>query len=481
MNRTKCFLLLAIFLFACGTARYEDPETVMDLITADNIFEINKILASPEMEGRLAGTEGYNKAAQWTADRFKEWGLKPVYNNNFLQPFKVRYNEMRETSFSLILPGENVNEDQRTVELEMYKDFCPTLYSGFGNVKTEVVFAGFGITDLELGWDDYSGVDVKGKIVAIFNGTPQVQGKDFSKYSERVHKLVIASEHEAAGLILINMVVVSGSGEYQEGLPMVMVGNEVARMLFEHSGLNVNEVREELRTGKHHSFETGVLAQIDAKGAHHSDAETYNVVGMIEGSDPELKEEYIVFGGHLDHLGPWPVLHPGASDNASGSAVVIGLANAFSLMKDPPKRSIVFVLFGAEELGLLGSKYFVNNLPDFPSIPVLMSNHDMNGVGNALNINGGKTYPDMYEIILEVNAEFSVNENITAGEISAEGGNSDYAPFLRKGIPAYNNSVRGGKRYGVHTAEDNISVIDPQILEDIVRLYFMAGYRYANK
>ena len=246
-------------------------------------------------------------------------------------------------------------------------------------------------------------------------------------------------------------------------------------------GYDIKGVKALLQGGQHLSFTTGVKAKINAKGVHHSDATTYNVVGMIEGSDPVLKNENIIFGGHLDHLGPWPVLHPGASDNASGSTIVMGLAYAFSKLKTRPKRSIVFALFAAEELGFLGSKYMAANLPNFPSKSIFMSNHDMNGVGTSLQINGGKTYPELYQIIEKVNSKYSLNNNITASEISPFGGNSDYTPFLEKRIPAYSNWVQGGQRYGVDTSEDSIYIITPKIMEDIVRLYFMAGYLYADK
>jgi len=105
----------------------------------------------------------------------------------------------------------------------------------------------------------------------------------------------------------------------------------------------------------------------------------------------------------------------------------------------------------------------------------------MNGVGTSLYVAGGKTYPELYEIMLKVNTRHEINPNINAGAISHIGGNSDYAPFLEKGIPAISTWVRGGQRYGVHTAEDTIYVITPKIMEDIVRLYFMAVYQFANK
>ncbi len=474
------FALIAVLQVAVIAGAVE-RDAVLRSIRGGDIFEIVKVLSSPEMEGRLSGTDGYRRAAAWAASRFKEWKLKPVYGKDYLQPFRVSYNEMRDTSLSLILPAEKGTNEPGRVALEIYKDFCPTLYSGFGEVEAEVVFVGFGISDEELGWDDYRGVDVRGKIAAFLHGIPQVEGKDFSKYLERRPKLWIAKRKGAAGILLLQGAVVSGNGDYVEGLPMVMAGEKIARSLFAPKGYDFEAVRTMCRDGHHLSFSTGVKARIESRGVHHDNAETSNVVGMIEGRDAVLKQEYIIFGGHLDGIGPWPVLHPGANDNASGSAVVMALARAFSMLKTPPKRSIVFALFGAEELGLLGSKHMASHLPRFPSKPVLMVNHDMNGTGNALVVAGGKTYPEMFGILERVNEKSSLLADLSASEIGLLGGNSDYAPFLAMGIPAYSNWTRGGRGGGTHTADDSIYFIAPKIMEDIVRLYFVAAHEFADQ
>lgn len=481
MRLKKFWVILSVILLFSNSAKADEVDAILRSIKAGDIFEITKTLASPEMEGRLAGTEGYRRAANWAAAKFKEWGLKPVYGSSFLQPFPVSYNEMRETALSLLLPPKAEEDGPIKVDLEIYKDFCPTLYSGFGEVEAGVVFVGFGISDAALGWDDYSDVDVRGKVVAFLHGTPQVEGKDFSRYIERHPKLWIAKDKGAVGLLLLQSAVVSGNGDYVDGLPMVMVGDRVAESLFAAKGHNFQAVRALCRDGHHLSFSTGVKARIQSVGIHHDNAETYNVVGMLEGWDPVLKQEYFIFGGHLDGIGPWPVLHPGANDNASGSAVVMALAQAFSRLKARPKRTLVFALFGGEELGLLGSKHMVANLPRSPSKPLLMSNHDMNGMGNSLLVAGGKTFPDMFEVLKKANDKYSFLRSLTGLEISPVGGNSDYAPFLVKGIPAYSNWVRGGQGGGTHTAGDSIYVIAPKIMEDIVRLYFAAGYEFANR
>ncbi len=480
MKTRNFFLCLPLFFSLLQTAQADELEHIMKSIQAADIFEINEYLSTPEMRGRLAGTEAYDKAAQWAEVKFKEWGLVPVYDD-FLQTFGLSYNETHDSNFSLILPPIKKKDKPETLEMEMYKDYCPTLYSGFGEVENEVVFLGFGITAPELGWDDYKDLDVKGKVVAIIDGMPQVEGKDFSKYYPRPYKLQNAKEHEAGGLIIINRAVISGYGTYQEGMPMVMVGNKVAEALFKHKGFDIQIIRALLRDGNPLRFTTGVRAKVKVTGIHHPNAFTSNVVGMMEGSDPALKEECLIFGAHLDGVGPWPRLHPAASDNASGSAVVMKLAHAFSQLNSSPKRSIVFALFGGEELGLLGSRYMAANMPDFPSKPILMLNHDMNGVGRGLRIAGGKTYPEFYQILTKVNEKYSINDRISASEISQRFGNSDYAPFVENGIPSYSTWVTGGGGYGVHTEEDTIYVITPKIMEDIVRLFFMAGYLFADK
>lgn len=476
-------LFVLILMLVFSPLQADQVEEVMRSITGGHIFEIINVLTSPEMEGRLSGTEGYTRAAVWAGSKYKEWGLKPVYGDNFLQPFDVAYNEMRETYLSLILPSDKKESEGKPVikEMTIYKDFCPTLYSGFGLVEAEVIFVGFGITAPELGWDDYQGIDAKDKIVATIPGTPKIEGKDFSPYSERIPKLLNAKKQGASGMILINRAVVSGAGVYVEDLPMVMVGDEVATLILENKGYDIQSVRALLRDGHPLSFATGIKAKINAIGAHHPKATTYNVVGMIEGSDPQLKEEYLIFGAHLDHLGPWPVIHPGASDNASGSTIVMELAHAFSQLKTKPKRSIVFALFGGEELGLLGSEHMASNLPGYPAKPLWMVNIDVAGAGTGIRVSGGKTYPELYSLIEKVNDTYDINPNISAGEISPVGGNSDYAPFLATGIPAYTNSTRGGQGFSIHTESDSIYIVTPKVMEDMARLYFMASFLYANK
>jgi len=457
-----------------------EPEQVAHSIRAGDLFDLTRVLASPEMEGRLAGSPGYLRAARWAAARFKEWGLDPVLAD-YLQNFEVDYNETGESAFELILPAREGSAQAETRPLAAYRDYCPPLYSGFGEAEGEVVFAGFGITAPELGWDDYGALEARGKIVALVQGVPEVQGKDFSPYLPRQHRLRNAARHGAVGLILIQMPVISGAGVYVEGLPMVMTGEEQVQPLFSGKGYDLRTVRALLRDGRPLAFATGVRARIRTSGVHHSRAQACNVLGLVKGSDPLLWKDPIILGGHLDGIGRWPRLYPGANDNASGSAIILALGRAFAALKKKPKRSIMLALFGAEELGLLGSRHLAQNLPGRLSKPAWMVNFDMNGSGNKLQVSGGRSFPELFTLLEKVNGEYSILETMTASEITAVGGNSDYAPFLEMGIPAYANWVAGGARGGVHSPDDSIYAITPQIMEDVARLYFLAVYGLADR
>ena len=137
-------LNLVILLLALQPIEADELEDIMLSIKAADIFDINEYLSSPEMQGRLVGAEGYNKAGKWVGAKFEEWGLAPVYDDEFFQPFELSYNETHDAAFSITLPDGEGEGESKTLELAMYEEFCPTLYSGFGEVESEVVFAGFG-------------------------------------------------------------------------------------------------------------------------------------------------------------------------------------------------------------------------------------------------------------------------------------------------------------------------------------------------
>jgi hypothetical protein len=469
------FLLISLALGA------DDVERCMQSIDFSNLFKIVKYLSSDELQGRLSGHEGFNKAAEWAAGKFEEWGIKPVYND-YYRRFNVDYNDIADNFIQLLIPGKDNTEIIKP--LKLMEEYVPELYSGFGKAEAEVVFAGYGITAPQQGWDDYAGLDVKGKIVLVLAGFPGIPGKNFSTYWEDGrHKSVNAKERGALALIRISSSSLGGvvGDRYVEGLPMIRVSERIAPLFFNSSGMSVREAKEKLDKGQNITFDTGIRAKLMVSGVHHPAAETFDVVGMIEGSDPALKNEYVLVGAHLDHVGCTPLLFPGADDNASGVAVVMEIARAFSMLKEPPKRSIAFVLFAAEERGGGGNKAsMLDDMPKYPSNLLWMVNFDSVGVGDTDMIAGAVEDPELFLLIKKVMMDYSISGKILAVKNEGLMTRSDHTAFQRRHIPSYGNWTNGEDN-GYHTDKDTIYKITPQIMEDLARTYFITIYRFLDK
>jgi Zn-dependent M28 family amino/carboxypeptidase len=213
---------------------------------------------------------------------------------------------------------------------------------------------------------------------------------------------------------------------------------------------------------------------------HFPEGTGYNVVGYVKGSDPDLSKECLVIGGHFDHCGEhMGLLFPGANDNASGSAVVMEIGEAFSRLKKKPKRSVVFVLFGGEEMGLQGSTYFSNHIPSQFEKADSMFNFDMVGEGEGVGC-GLSPEPKELKTALE-NADKHVNilrrTRLFRG-VGVRG--SDYAPFYQKGIPCI-SFASNGPHLHYHLSGDTIYRINPDIMADTAKLAFLAAFSWADR
>jgi len=474
-------VIFTIIFALCFSALYaKDLDESATSISIDGIMKTLEFLTSEECEGRLTGSVGYTKAALWCADEFKKMGALPVYEN-YLQSFPIAYNETGDSSFSVTIPPTKEGAKSEIRMFDIQKEYLPFLSGGFGEAEAEIVFAGYGTTAPELGWDDYEGIDVKGKIVAVFYGAPEIEGKDFSQYNNNIHRSENAYKRGAVGFITISNILSIGSTNFIENYPMIVTNNAFADFLFKTKGFDQNTIKAMLANGNKVSFATGLTAHIKCSGIHHPNATGYNVVAMIPGSDPKLKNEYILFGGHLDHMGKWPFLHPGANDNASGCAIILEIARAFTALDTKPARSVMFALFGAEEEGLNGSIYMASNLPPEPMKMIHMINIDSNGIGTGIWITGAKTYTDLFPYIEKVKKDYNIACTIGSSTISIGRGASDYDPFLRLGIPTWASWTTGGKGGGYHDANDTIYFITPKIMQDVAQLYFAAVFEYLDR
>ena len=480
MYRQKKFISFFLIVFFSITAIAKDIDETVEAVSIDYIMQTLQYLTSEECEGRLTGSVGYTKAALWCADEFKKIGALPVYDN-YLQSFLIAYNETGESIFTITIPAEKEGASPEIKDFVPIKEYLPFLSGGFGEAEAEIVFAGHGTTAPELGWDDYEGLDVKGKIVAVLYGAPRIKGKNFNDYNNNIHRSENAYKRGAVGFITITNNVSICSTNFIENFPMIVAREPFAELICKNKGYDLATVKNLLDNGNRVSFPTGIKAKIKCTGIHHANATGYNVVAYIPGSDPNLKNEYILFGGHLDHMGKWPVLFPGANDNASGSAIILEIARAYASLDKKPKRSAMFALFGAEESGLNGSNYMSRHLPVEPMKMIHMINIDSNAVGTGLWITGLKTYKELSAYLEKVKKEYNIKCDIDGSEIVPDRGASDYDAFFKMGIPTWANWTRGGKGGGYHDPNDTIYYVTPKIMQDIVKLYFAASYEFLDR
>jgi hypothetical protein len=458
-----CLLIITDVVFS-----QRNPEITAKELKNDVFF-----LASDSLKGRKPGTKEGNVAANYIRDQFKTSGLKLICDDGF-QYFEIvqdvtlgAHNDLRFEDF------------QGTLK----KDFMPVAYSSNGTIGNSVVFAGYGfdIDQDSLKWKDYEGVDVKGKWVMLFRGDPELDNNDskFIPYTEIRGKILVAKDHGAAGVLIVTPVNVdkddkliglhSENNDVTSGIPVINIKREVADMLLKSTGYRVDSLEKILNKSRKPKT---ILLPVMVNGSAEilqKKALTENVAGMIEGTDPVLKDEYLVIGGHYDHLGfggpgsgsrmPDTVaVHNGADDNASGTAMVIELAGKLAAEKNRLKRSVIFIAFSGEEMGLLGSKYFTDHSPvDMKKIKA-MFNFDMVGrfdkEKNSISVSGTGTSLEGDSIIrlYEKQVPFTVTH-------SPDGyGPSDHASFYASNIPVFYFTT--GAHTDYHTPFDDADKLD---------------------
>ena len=468
---SAAFLLCLFLAWPC--VRAYDPQ--ISRICAQGAYETTARLSSPEFQGRLTGTEGFEKAAEWMAGEARRAGLEPGMGPaGFLQRFPVKRVTM--VSASMAVAGGDAKEPSR--ELALFKDYMPILTSPAGEADAEAVFVGFGITAPELGRDDYAGLDVTGKVVFFLRGEPK-DGRDWGVHNSSRARWLNASKHGAAAALLADQPVASPNGDPLPGLLMGEISQDLAGELMAGKGLKVEEMRRVLEAGGLCGFATGRRLRFTVKAAAPVEAEGANVLALLPGSDPAMKREYVVVGAHLDHCGNWPSLLPGADDNASGSAAVLEVARAAARLRPRPKRSILFVWFGGEEMGLLGSRFLADHPPEGFSKCAGVFNLDMVGAGDGAYVAGGKNFPALMAALESSRDRFVPGFRLTAG-LSRGEPRADHGPFQQAGIPAVSLFGMGGTHHGYHTPGDTIYFITPKTIEASARVVLGAAQQVAD-
>ena len=441
-----------------------DTNVATKRISEQFIRDVMIEISSDEYEGRGPSTAGDVKTRKYLANLMDEIGLQPAAEDgSWEQPFQM-------VSVNTLPPeGWTFEGNGASVSFEFYEDFMINGYNQqpHSAVKdAEVVFAGYGIQAPEFGWDDYKNIDVTGKVVLLMNNDPDwdpdlFAGETRLWYGRWDYKFLTAAKNGAAGAIIIHTIPSAGY-PYQVlqtsniGPQMELPVGDEARNQFKSfmtedavkelvaaAGMDLDELREAAYNSDFEAVPLGLTTSI-ALDVEIESVTTANVLGVLPGSDPVLKDEYVIYTAHHDHLGIGPAndagdtIYNGAMDNASGVGQVLAMAQAFKALPEAPRRSIMFLLVGAEEQGLLGSEWYAANPTVSPGKIAANLNYDGGNLHGATTdivyVGFGKTSID--ELVIKYAAE--QGREVKPDQFADRGYfyRSDQFSFAKIGVPA---------------------------------------------
>lgn len=448
------FLLFGqIFAQTVAPAKLSATETALaDKISVDTIKEITAALSADEMQGRGTMQPGGEKAAQYIADRFQKLGLKPLGDKgSFLQ--KIDFKESVFTPETMLKVGD-----------ESYKfgsDYAFIPYSNDDqSASGEMVFVAYGLQAKSINRNDLEGVDVRGKIIVMLDGPlANISKEAWEKNNAKFAILGNLFKSGAAGIIIIphgrekdsnEMIIdylgrrqISMSGESSQAFPippMVMASRAAAEKLFAKSGTTLKEALTKAEEDNFKPIKLNQSAKI-VKKSKSSKGTGSNVAGYLEGSDPTLKAEAVLFSAHYDAYGTdnGKIYH-GAADNALGVAEILSIAEAYSKMETKPKRSMIFLAVTGEEYGLFGSKYWAKN-PTW-NIKKVAANLNLDGIGTEVYapvktfVGFGAEHSSLGAMLNDVSGAFDIK--VIADPMPDEKifYRSDHYSFVERGVPA---------------------------------------------
>lgn len=455
------FVLLPILIFSLfvqsftqtAPAKLSSAEKdLAEKIRVETIKEITAKLSSDEMEGRGTMQSGGEKAANWIAERFQKLGLKPLGDKgSYLQ--KIDFKE------SVVEPETTLQIGDETLKHGADYAFVP-MNNGNKNVGGDMVFAAYGIQADSIKRDDLKGIDVKGKVVVMLEGPPASISKDSWKKAKAGQAVMInlvrngaaaivyighgREEHspdESISYLSRRQITMPDEKGYPEFVPpFVYVGSKAAEKLFAKSGVSLKDALAQAESNDFKPFKLNQKAKLAAK-YKSSKGTSNNVVGYIEGSDPKLKEEAVLFSAHYDAYGTENgKIYHGAADNALGVAEMLAVAEAYSKMETKPKRSMIFLAVTGEEYGLYGSKYWAKK-PTW-DIKKVAANLNLDGVGTEVYapvktmVGYGAEHSTLGAMLQDVSNSFGIK--VVPDPVPDEKVfyRSDHYSFVERGVPA---------------------------------------------
>lgn len=497
------FVISIFYLCGCASSRFSSNE--VELVDINNIRASLQFLASDELEGREATTRSEKLASLYITTELKKYGVKPfIGDSSYLQPFKLKITEV-DTLSKMIF-----NIDREEINLNYGEDF---IFRGkIKNLREDTalfVFAGFGISAPEYKYDNYEGIDVTDKYVLILDGEPQSDDSLFfdgykkTKYSKYDYKMSIAKENGSLGCFFVaddktesfwpfikqystkpkfNL---PDSSDAENGTPFSGLLNQatLSRLLLSKNDVYHEILKKISNNGRVDSF--GLSGNISFSIIQSEETRTsYNVVGVIPGNDPKLKNEYVAIGAHYDHEGIVDgKIFNGADDDASGTAAVMEVAKAFTKEKNNG-RSVLIVFHTAEEKGLFGSEYLTDNIDIIKDI-VAQVNIDMVGrehIDTLYSVGSDKLSSELKQIVESINNEttkfvfnYQFDDPNDPEKIYYR---SDHYNYAKHGIPIVFFTDNMNEDY--HKPTDDYEKIDFNKIKKTTQLVYGIVERLAN-
>ncbi|KAF0237422.1 MAG: hypothetical protein FD181_1988 [Prolixibacteraceae bacterium] len=543
----KQFAFLALLLAGFTVFAQTEIEKGLNAISTEAVKGQLGFLASDWTEGRAVGTKGEYIAADYIASMFqvfgiqpfgdvvstaparREWmaGIRPQSGKSYFQNFSlIQYEPGEEQNFSVISTSEN---SEKSVDFGHKTDFNVRTGTVGLSAKAPVVFAGYGFQNKEKGYDDLKNISLAGKIAVVLTGFPGHQdtaSSAYKKFAPGDRRAMLNLERdkttnlEKAGAIAIIQVNLAADpmlsfaqnqiypvkGAHYEAdkplrtyydipvsmpadtltgnIPAFTVTSRLANEIIKGTGISFAEFEKTAAgkmapasrelSGKMVSFRTTVKSEV---------IKARNVIGYIEG---EKKDEFIVVGGHYDHLGKWDgYIWNGADDNGSGTVGVMTIAKAFSATGKKPEKSVIFAAWTGEEKGLFGSKYFVQealkkkmNIAIYLNYDMIARDTESDKAKNKADMSYTKAYPGI-EVITKKNiASYNINLDMSYRGAERASGGSDHAPFAQQGIPYFYFMAAMHPDY--HQPSDELSKINWEKMTNIIRIGFLNTWEFAN-
>lgn len=474
-------LLPALLLVGgAGTLGAEEDPTATPLagLSGAKALALAAELSGDKFQGRKTGHAGGRRAEDWVANAMGMMGLDPRdASGAYLEAFDFVTTQAKEP-IACALDGK---------ELAYGADYVDLLYSGAGDVEAEVVFVGYGICRPDLGWDELAGVELKGKVVLALRGAPAAHAAKLQEERAIGWKSALARSRGARAFLICEgakpVVGTIQERHFRADLPAVWVAGAAADALLAKAGSSLEQQRK-ARDGSvppPAPLALAARARVQVTADVQQRARGANALGAIPGRDPDLRREVVLVGAHMDHLGVDAKgrIYNGADDNASGTAAILHLAETLIEAGWKGKRTVLFVAFGGEEQGLVGSQRLAaDGLPFEHDAIVCVLNVDMVGQGTTgVTLHGAKSFPKMSERLLGYLPE-SLRKDVTAqGEVERSG---DHWPFAQNGIPAFMLATTG-EHPGYHTLDDDAANLKPECIEAAARVLGTLVVRLADE